>query len=155
MDSIDISTNIVDKSTNAIEISSNIINKSIDMVEVASTMPDISTDMDNVSSVSNLSVKQVDVVAEKESSVANVKKYSNVSNRIKRLKRSRSRKRKRQHYICSVHKCSQYAIHQIPIDECKKIKHILSLFDFTNVSNICKYIIIKMIYLNYMFLFCR
>jgi len=107
------------------------------VVDISPNINNKLTDMDNVPLTSNLSVKQVDTL---DSKVRNVKKY--VNKRNKHLKRNRNRKRKRPLDICSVHQCFQYSIHQIPADECIKIKQIFSIFDYCNVSNMCKYVII-------------
>jgi len=122
------------ESVDAVDISPNIINKSINMVEVPD---DISTNMYNVPSTSILSVKQVDMLFNNEPRVRNVNKYNNVNRQNNDLKRTRSSKRKRHIDICCVHKCSEYSMHQIFIDECTKIKKLFSIFDFTNVSNKC------------------
>lgn len=38
--------------------------------------------------------------------------------------------------ICSIRGCSNISTHPIPLDECKKLKQIFSLFDFSHVSQL-------------------
>lgn len=52
------------------------------------------------------------------------------------IKRNRNSKADYNVDICSVHGCTNISIHPIPLDECKQIKHIFSLFESSRVSKL-------------------